>query len=430
MDNEFDGNGNRPKNLTSTHIQLPMTGLGAPNTFTHQQVFRPQPNPLPVTPPKPADTVVPSPVTIPAFTPNSSANQAVKVAGLLHPVIAIFLMVITLNIFWPFWLSSSYKRINALDPKATTITAGAAWSFLFIPFFGIYWFYRIIFNLPRTVARLSAAPGDSLGAGPVIASLMFLVGSFWIFAFALPSTWMILLGIAALEALILGFIGYCQQGLNRAQLKAAGATSSSGTGFLTTAGFFALICGLTLLIIHSSPPRDPLVQMQSAQQALADGDFEGAAKMLQKIDQPEAEFQLACLYNSGLGGQQDPVKAVFYMTKAANADLPQAETTLGLWYANGNGVEANPATAIDWYSKAVNKDPNAAVLLSLAYASGNGAEQNPTEAYKWMLVADKRGNELAAQKIKLFSDTLDDNQRAEAEAEADIEYKNEMGGAQ
>jgi hypothetical protein len=434
MGNSFNGNsqGNGGAIPPSSSTALPAAGWTPTNTFTHQQVLPAQPIPVPVVPTPPPLSVASTPPPIAAsipIAPAVSTQSAANVSGLLHPAAAIFLMLITLNFYLPFWLSRTYKRINAIDPKATTITAGQAWSFLFIPFFGAFWFIRIIFNLPRTVARIAAAPDAPLGAAPIIASIMCLLGSCWAFAIALQTPWMIFLGIVAFEALILGFIGYCQQGLNSAQLKSPGVTASSGAGLLTAAGGFALICAVVLLVAASIPPSDATLQMQRARQSLDSGDFQSAATALERIDQPEAKFQLACLYNSGLGVQMDPVKAVSLMTEAANANLPQAETTLGLWYANGHWVEENPAMAVDWYRKALPKDPNAAVLLSLAYAGGNGVEQNTMEAYKWMLVADKRGNELAASQKSLFGNALEEDQRASAESEAENEYENEIGGS-
>lgn len=73
-------------------------------------------------------------------------------------------MILTLGIYWPFWLYRTYKEVRAHMPDATTITPGKAVGFLFIPFFNIYWFFRIVIDFPCAIARMqkSCFPQEEL----------------------------------------------------------------------------------------------------------------------------------------------------------------------------------------------------------------------------------------------------------------------------
>jgi hypothetical protein len=65
-------------------------------------------------------------------------------------------LLLTFNIYWVFWTYKTYQEIRQHSPQATTITPGGAVGFLFIPFFNVFWFLRLMLDLPRALARVQA----------------------------------------------------------------------------------------------------------------------------------------------------------------------------------------------------------------------------------------------------------------------------------
>jgi hypothetical protein len=79
-------------------------------------------------------------------------------------------LILTFNIYWVFWLYKTYKEIRAHTPGATEITPGKAVGFLFIPLFNLYWFFRIMTDMPRAIRRMQE--DDSLGEPPLNTGLV------------------------------------------------------------------------------------------------------------------------------------------------------------------------------------------------------------------------------------------------------------------
>jgi len=92
----------------------------------------------------------------PATRPSAKPAGTRRTLGLL-PLWLIF----TANFYWLFWLHKTYKEIRAHTPGATDITPGKAVGFLFIPFFNIYWFFRVVVDMPRAIRRMQE--DDPLG---------------------------------------------------------------------------------------------------------------------------------------------------------------------------------------------------------------------------------------------------------------------------
>lgn len=347
----------------------------------------------------------------------------------LSPTAVAGLTLITFNVFCLYWLWSTYKRIRLINSAATSITPGRAWGFLFIPVFGVFWFVRIAFDLPRAILRIQGSTTTGMRFGRSAATAMFLLGILWPNGLALHGRAAIA-WIAGCETLLLGFIAYSQASLERAFITSTAHVATWDRrperlllGAVGIAACAALVCYLSLL----RPTQAQLAQQ--AHEALAGGDFTKAASLLGKVATPEAKLQLASLYKNGLGVEQDSQSAVSLLTAAAQAGLPLAQTTLGTWYANGEGVEANSSTAVDWYQKAASQgDTNAAVLLGLAYAAGDGVDQDPAEAYMWFAVAEKHGSDYATSEKEIVGDLMTADQKKTAEDNASVECQHESGG--
>ena len=95
-------------------------------------------------------------------------------------------------------------------------------------------------------------------------------------------------------------------------------------------------------------------------------DFVTVARLLEKaakLDHPNAQYNLAVMYQKGDGVEQDMQKALFWYEKAAEAHLAIAQYNLGMIYFEGSIVEKDEAKAKELWQKAANQGLEAAVKL-------------------------------------------------------------------
>jgi hypothetical protein len=82
-------------------------------------------------------------------------SPARTVGQIRRPLPMILWSLFTLNLYWWFyWIPVTYRELRAHSPNSTKVTPARAVGFLFIPFFNIYWFFRVPSDLPRTVLRI------------------------------------------------------------------------------------------------------------------------------------------------------------------------------------------------------------------------------------------------------------------------------------
>ncbi len=94
--------------------------------------------------------------------------------------ITILLLIVTLNVYWLFWLYNNTKELKQLNSKWLNFSAGQAVGFLFIPLFNIYWLINVFVRFPRAVGELrnqlyANKPGSDFSSGLVS---IFLILSF------------------------------------------------------------------------------------------------------------------------------------------------------------------------------------------------------------------------------------------------------------
>jgi len=87
---------------------------------------------------------------------------------------------------------------------------------------------------------------------------------------------------------------------------------------------------------------------------------------------------------------EDPVQAVAWYRRAAEADSAFAQPRLVRMYEYGNGVEIDLAAAADWYRKGAEAHARFGILLEL----GDGVEKDLTEAMEWYRKAAEDGDSL------------------------------------
>jgi len=96
-------------------------------------------------------------------------------------------------------------------------------------------------------------------------------------------------------------------------------------------------------------------------------DFGTAAEFFQKScdnDNAEACYNLANMYDSGLGIYKDDQKAVMLFTKACDGGFIDSCYNLGMMYDSGEGVTKDVVKAFTLFYKTCEKDiPEAVIML-------------------------------------------------------------------
>jgi serine/threonine protein kinase len=110
-----------------------------------------------------------------------------------------------------------------------------------------------------------------------------------------------------------------------------------------------------------------------------------------KDGNPDCQFIMARLFETGSGGAKDPGAAADWYRKAADAGMAKARYNLGGLYYRGEGVPKDPRIAAEWYSKAAYQNhAGAQYNLATLYETGDGVPKSISEAKKWYTeVAEK-----------------------------------------
>lgn len=90
-----------------------------------------------------------------------------------------------------------------------------------------------------------------------------------------------------------------------------------------------------------------------ADKAYLRGDYAKTAKELEglaNLGEPRAQYDLAILYDKGLGEPQSDAEALRWYTRAAEQGDARAQYNLGVMHMNGQGVEPNLVLAYYWVS--------------------------------------------------------------------------------
>ena len=111
-------------------------------------------------------------------------------------------------------------------------------------------------------------------------------------------------------------------------------------------------------------------------------------------------FPLLCAANFSQGliafDQGKFVEAFNVWTLAANDGHSQAQFNLAIMFEQGIGTEKNLQKAFFWYSKAANQgDIEAQANLAAMYESGKGVEKNLNEARKWYARVESNPNSIS-----------------------------------
>ena len=101
------------------------------------------------------------------------------------------------------------------------------------------------------------------------------------------------------------------------------------------------------------------------------------------------QFQIAMMYENGIGTEKNLEKAFEYYEKAANQEDATAQSILGCMYETGTGTAQNLEKAFEYFQKSADQGhAGAQLILERMYRDGNGTEKNPEKAldYFWKAI--------------------------------------------
>ncbi|WP_297690577.1 tetratricopeptide repeat protein [uncultured Eudoraea sp.] len=102
----------------------------------------------------------------------------------------------------------------------------------------------------------------------------------------------------------------------------------------------------------------------------------------------DSQFNLALMYEQGIGVAKDEKEAVVWYGKSAAQDNSAAQYNLGVLYENGRGTAIDYVKANEWYRKAsVQGDPLAIGNLGMLYVRGQGVKENKVAGVALLLVS-------------------------------------------
>jgi hypothetical protein len=114
----------------------------------------------------------------------------------------------------------------------------------------------------------------------------------------------------------------------------------------------------------------------------------------------DAQYELGEFYMDGTGVEKDPSAAVSWVRKAALAGHTGAQCNLGVCYMNGTGVNKDSAAAVSWFRKAAEAGhTDAQFNLGDCYENGTGVNKDTGSAAPWFRLAAGTGDLVALARL-------------------------------
>ena len=136
--------------------------------------------------------------------------------------------------------------------------------------------------------------------------------------------------------------------------------------------------------------------LKEAMEAMNDGDYSFAAeefnRLIEKEKNGEALYQLAKMYDEGLGVKKDELKASQLFRQAAEQKNDKAALKLGNAFYLGEGEEKNYDEAFKWYSIAAEQGSYLAQYnVGLMYEDGSGVKSDKVKAFEFYKQSGNQG---------------------------------------
>ncbi len=158
--------------------------------------------------------------------------------------------------------------------------------------------------------------------------------------------------------------------------------------------FSALL--VAMMLCAAAPASSAPSGIDKAKAAMQEGDFKTALTELRPLaakGDPNAQFLLGMLYDSGKGVAQDQAAAVKWYRKAAEQKHLIAQLFLGVMLYSGQGVKQDYKEAARWFrTPADSGNDQAQFYLGSMYANGTGVKKDEAEAIRWLEKSAAQGN--------------------------------------
>lgn len=152
------------------------------------------------------------------------------------------------------------------------------------------------------------------------------------------------------------------------------------------------------------------------------GDFFGAQEELRPLadgGDPRAQYVMGVMALNGLAGEAQPNEGAAWLLLAAQQGYVEAQVELARLYKTGEGVDQDLAKMVYWYRQAAEQGHvGAQLFVADAYAYGQGVEADFVEAYKWYDVAIRYWGDLAVHARDVIADQMTPEQIEEAKRRA------------
>jgi TPR repeat protein len=125
-------------------------------------------------------------------------------------------------------------------------------------------------------------------------------------------------------------------------------------------------------------------ELKQAQRAFRDGHYAEAAAILEPLahqGNPIAQFNVAVMYDDGVGRPQNLALALTWYKRAAEAGLVDGQYMTGRFYGRGRATPQNPGKALFWFDLArAGGHPLAAKLRDQHWNQLSSSQRNAIEA--------------------------------------------------
>jgi TPR repeat protein len=163
------------------------------------------------------------------------------------------------------------------------------------------------------------------------------------------------------------------------------------------------VCRPLILALSACLLAAMAVRVDTPAQAQDNANFEAGIAAYQANDLPlaykaflaaakeghaDSQFNVASMYERGIGVGKDEKEAVVWYGEAASQGSAAAQFNLGVLYENGRGTEIDFVKANEWYRKAsVQGDALAIGNLGMLYVRGQGVKENKIAGVALLLVS-------------------------------------------
>jgi len=171
-------------------------------------------------------------------------------------------------------------------------------------------------------------------------------------------------------------------------------------------------------MVAFAAPGQLLADYEDGVNAAFAGDFETALReftLAAENGLALAQYNLAILYFTGQGVDQDLSKAFQWTEAAAVQGHLNAQFNLGSLYMDGQGVEQDVEQGIAWFSRAGKAGhPDAAFALASLYEEGDSVGRDRVSAHAWANQAAYNEHDEAQALIEKIERNLGPDQLSEA----------------